>query len=61
MKRTNSEKATDQLERKLSNVIEKRDINPLTPHWEIEPETHDEHRRRQLDIPRDQLVWCTQN
>ena len=61
MKRTFiSEKDIDQQERKLSKVIEKRDINPLTPHWELEPEAQVKHRRRQRDIPRDQLVWCTQ-
>ena len=53
MKRTFiSEKAIDQQERKLSKVIEKRDINPLTPHWELEPEAQVKHRRRQRDIPR---------
>ena len=53
-------KATDQQESKLSKVIEKRDINPLIPYWELEPEAQDKHRRSQRDIPRDQLAWCTQ-
>ena len=42
-------------------MIEKRDINPLIPYWELEPEAQDKHRRRQRDIPIEQLAWCIQN